>query len=312
MSSRPPLRQPLMELPLERFVESSSSSASSSLTPKPIPHGQSPLKVFASHSRTSSSESSSWLSPSKRKLVLPSTFKSPEGLGGLGPTWTTPISDSSGGSTPRASPLRRSFAASEDGEPPRGTRFASLGRVLYPDDDAQPSCNVASTPDPTYSPAPIPIPTTHLPSSPLAPSPNISSVSPRLLPRAISKIAQGNSTPDVLAIITYSSNPNIPNAPLSSKQRPRAPSPSSRHYPGFDIAPDLPQLLTTSKLSNSESDCDEDEDKENALSLPLRRPKGSKRKMEPIAAGISALAGEVEMDGTPRKYGPGGTTFTSP
>src|SRR5260370_24614429 len=133
MSSQP-YRRPLVELPLERFVQSCSSSTLN-LTPKSITHAQSSRNTLARHSRIRSSESNSWPSPSEHKVVVPAMFRSPEGVANPGLSVSPP--ESVGGCVPRGSPLRRSFPVTQDSEPLGMGRFVALSRVLYVDDDSR-------------------------------------------------------------------------------------------------------------------------------------------------------------------------------
>src|SRR5258708_18233222 len=301
-------RRPLLELPLERFVQSCSSSTSN-LTPKPITHAQSSRNTFTRHSRIRSSESNSWLSPSEHKAVVPEVFRSPEGLASPGLSLSPP--DSIGGCVPRCSLLRRSFAVTPDSEPPGGGRFMSLSRLIYVDDDSRAGSKV-KIPDSQIASgsntAPIPPPSVD--PHPLAPSPEI-----RLCnPRSSSYVLEGVS--DSSTVITYSSNPNVLDVSLTPKRRLRETSSSSCHYPGFDIASDssshfTPRWSTSDTVIDSESVYDEDEDKENALSLPSRRPRGSKRKMEPVAEGPE-LKNDVAIEEMQRTFGPGGRLSSSP
>lgn len=293
-------RRPLVELPLERFVQGHSSSTSKS---KSITHAQSSLHTFTRHSRIPSSESDSWLSPSESKVAVPTMFKSPESLANLGLSWSPP--ESIGGRVPRGSPLRRSFAATQVSEPPTGGRFGTLGRVLYASDDLRAGSKVIPHSKIASSSSNTPMSPLSATPCPLAPSPEIKSCNPR----SSSNGPEGVS--DFSSIVIYSSNPNIPDAQLTPKRRVRATSPSSRHYPGFDVVRDSPsrsaaRLATSSTTMGSESAYDEDEDKENALSLPSRRPRGSKRKMEPIVEGSLELTNDMDRAEVQRNLDPEG------
>ncbi|KAF9509716.1 hypothetical protein BS47DRAFT_1348848, partial [Hydnum rufescens UP504] len=275
------------------------------------------------------SPAASWLSPSKRRILLPEHLLSP-----VDRTPTTPnparrlFADDEPPSTILVErPVRRSLFSLPDpphtlfpGRTPFDARRSSLIQFakLQDDPDATlvaspslPSSPIARHASPTKKH--VPYCSFDVPSLPqlLAPSPEIKP------PSTIVRDSNSNCQPTT-PILTYSSNPNIPTSSVLKRRRRYITSITSRHYPGFDIARDppsssshlsYPSLSTGSATQALSNDQGDDSDKENTFYFTNRHPsssntkrpgRGSKRKGESERAD-SAVRGVNDNDATMRK-----------
>ena len=326
-------RPPLLELPLERFLPTEMT------TPKPSKHNT----IHTTPLKRPHSPAASWLSPSKRRILLPEHLLSPVDRT---PAMPNPARRLFADDEPPSTilverPVRRSLFspcgpahAFYLGRTPSEVPRSSLAQFAKSQDDPDttllsspsfPSSPITRCASPVKKHAPYQscaVPSTH---PPLAPSPEIKSSN------ASTNTAYGtpskatcdprSTCPPTTPILTYSSNPNIPTSSALKRRRKVVTSTASRHYPGFDIARDLPSLSSSSYLCSSLSgpatpplpnDEGDDSDKENAFysasqhssNLITKRPgRGSKRKSDSARADSVGRDpdGGSDDDATPRK-----------
>ena len=307
-------RPPLLELPLERFLPAEMS------TPKPNKHSAThTLSLKRPHS-----PAASWLSPSKRRILLPEHVLSPVDRTPALPNPARRLfADDEPPSTMLVErPVRRSLFPQCDlphplfpGRAPSEAMRSSLAQFAKSRDDPDTtlvsSSSLPSSPI-TRNASPVkkhvPYQSCDVPSTPppLAPSPEIKPPSTAM--NTVDEIP-GEATrdpyskcPPTTPILTYSSNPNIPTSSALKRRRKYVTSSTSRHYPGFDIPRDNPPLSSSSTLHSLSSgsatqpppnDEGDDSDKENAFcsashhsSHSTKRPgRGSKRKSGSDRAG---------------------------